>query len=166
MLFLALFANFVILFIPANAPKGSLYDENETSFSASSGYEYRNDRDSKFVGGGEVYTKFGSKYFRPKAGVYSTSVGSVFLSGGFSKDLIIHENFAFSTHFMPSFSYIRGKDKKDHSGLINFNIGMTAFYSITQNLAIGLEFKHISNGHTSLSNAGLETVGLAIRFRI
>lgn len=155
-----------MFFLPSNAQKGSLYDPKENSLAISYGKQYRDDRQSNYVFGGEFYTGYGNNFFRPMIGAYVTGNNSYFASFTFSKDVVLTEKFALSGHIGPAYSNIRGKDRLSNSGYVNFNLAIGGYYKLLNNLAVGVEWRHFSNNYTALPNIGIDTINFKVRYKI
>lgn len=165
MLYFAILSNILMYFIPWNIPNGNLHNPKESSISVNYDKQYRIDKESSYLISLEGYTKFGNRFFRPAFGFYMTDVGSHFVSFVLSKELMIVDKVVIYGHLGPSYSNIRGVDRKRYSGYMNFNIAIGTFYNISNNMSLGLEWRHLSNYYTSLPNGGLDTIGFKVRFK-
>ena len=165
-LWITIVGNIIFFLYPTNIPSGNLYSSKETSVAVDYGVQYRKEKQSNYVVGASVYTGWGNRFFRPMGGVYLTGNNSYFISLGVSKDILITEKLAITSHVAPSISYITGKDKLNNSGFINYNLSIGAYYTVTKNLAVGVEWRHFSNLYADKPNEAIDTYGIKFRYRL
>ena len=136
----------------------------ESNFGTQIATQYREDKTSMGVFSLEYTGKNIDDVFRFRGGVLATSEGSVIFSFGTSKEIFLDKNFFISTHFLPSFSIVNNKDKKNSTTGLKFNIAIEGGYMLSLNTAISLEWRHLSSNYTTMPNVAIDSIGIKIKY--
>ena len=142
-------------------PKESKWEERVIGVHFAS--QYRSDKASNEVVSIEYLGRNIDDIFRFNASALITSEQSSIFSFGTAKDIFINEKFFISSHFLPSFAFIKNKDFKNSTNGIKFNIGFEIGYLTSQNTAISLEWRHLSSNYTKIPNVAIDTVGIKFK---
>ncbi len=99
---------------------------------------------------------------RPQVGIFITSLGSTFLYGGISYDILIGKKVVLTPSFCPGL-YYRGEGK-DLGFPLEFKSAMDIAYRFKNESRIGASFYHLSNAHLSRRNPGVNILAFYYAF--